>query len=453
MAIEQLLTALESSGIPTDVFSRAVQHIYARDANLGLVDDIMQLQELTGIKFDAASCRSEVEQGYGELVKNHRFTDLIRLHDITDLPFPKDLILKAHENDLLNNLLGSSFELGRVTGIKPSEEVVERIARKYMTAGNFVQLAALIKHNGISVDESFLQEKYFEFVRTGRWDELRAAETIFGIPLKISETDAQQLYLRDIASLNYPSFETLQKETGISPQVPKEKIQESYCLAAKRGDVHAIIRFTELTGIAPEFSEELLQEAYESFLHNEQYHELKDLREYTRVTPHSEPVQRKYLAYLETATSNDYEIDKIKLVLDSTGVAPSDELMQRTYEKLLEHHTAYRYQIGHLMKMTGIAPCEEKVQAAYEKSLSRGNYWEVSSLQEATGIVPRFNEEVVQKAFRNSIISGRHDDVKKIQDLTGVIPAPPFYQALVKSIMDHEDRMVLLARDRKNHDS
>jgi hypothetical protein len=297
---------------------------------------------------------------------------------------------------------------------------------------------------GIDPSEKIVQDAYVHFLRTGNVHWFGVLEEMTGIRPKPPEDEVQKAYAKNLIKGTLLNLEALRDWTGIEPRFSEDVVQDAYseCLrlpwqSYSEEQFKAIL---ELGGIAP--SEDTVQKAFAHHLAGGDIFGTADkLRELTGIEPSEDVVQEAYRSHIKSGAFDGVVVpNRFKMLQEMTGIEPEipEDTVQAAYKKFLKANNTDK--IKRLQELSGIQPelSEEDVQEAYAGCLKKGYVASIRQLQRLTGIEPEISEETVQEKyteeFKKMNFMCLNERLEKLQKLTGIEPKPSEYPALMGAI-------------------
>ena len=209
-----------------------------------------------------------------------------------------------------------------ITGVKPSEEIVQEGIREYVVNGWMIFLESLIEKTGIQpqLSEDIVQRSYTNLVVNGRIDYLKRLMEITGIEPKLPEKVVQKGYRTILDGIEEWGLKELKEITGIQPNLPNGIVQKKYRDKVKDGYVNRVGILIEGTGILP--SEKIVQQGFRIYWEKGKLKEIKELSEVTGINPKisESDVQERCKVYIKQGRLED-----LRLLMEITGIQPSNE--------------------------------------------------------------------------------------------------------------------------------
>ena len=221
------------------------------------------------------------------------------------------------------------------------EEVSRRIQKKYavyLEEENFVKLRELYDATGIKPSDDIVQKKYVAYIKEGRVDDSITFHSITRLKPNLSEDVVQEAYAACAREGRLPLLRDFQELTGIKPNLSddvlkkeyasyiekayeplkqkksssckeprfspfflqdwsEEGVQKKYVECVRERDIEQLIYLYEETGIKPNLSEDVVQEAYAACVKEGGWlPSLRDFQELTGIKPSKDV----YKAFIES---------------------------------------------------------------------------------------------------------------------------------------------------------
>jgi hypothetical protein len=215
---------------------------------------------------------SDIQEQYKELISQKRFTELVHLMNLSQLP-PAEYIVRLGYKSYIEEPQGKKvklffiMKLKEITNILPSKEILKTSCAISLEADTPEVLESLIRRLDIDKSiikelESTLQKTYTLYVAEGKFVDISKLMEVTGInPLEEIIHKGYKSYLEES---KFISFSGLKKRTGIPPD--EGMVQEiynqylgQYMLALNKRDaasaqswLERIIKTERVTKISPQ---------------------------------------------------------------------------------------------------------------------------------------------------------------------------------------------------------
>lgn len=178
----------ETTKIKPSLSQEAVQEGYDKFTRWGAMDQIEKLQKRTGVK--PSFSEEAVQEGYAYLIERG-FEEIKNKINIR--------------------------ELKEVTGISPSEDMVQKFYSDYFANRKIEEIIAIERETRVkpNLPNNLIQEHYIDYAQYGMFGTLGRLEKATGI--KMSEEAIQECYANCVKIGGLEGIKTLQKRTGVKP--------------------------------------------------------------------------------------------------------------------------------------------------------------------------------------------------------------------------------------------
>jgi len=311
-----------------------------------------------------------------------------------------------------------------MTGISPSDEVIEKFCDNYIGLGDCGMLKKLNVVLDDGLPEKIIQEFYSTILKGTSIDDLKRVSTLLDIKPKFTDSELETAYTYLIRHQQFESVKSLWDLTNVKIDVSDEIVHKAYDNLIKLGSVSYFDAVEIVTGIKPEPKAEDIEQGYDRKLNNYNLHNVDYLLKYIEVVgimPSNEVVQKAYINLI----SNE-RCDALKQLKSITGIKWSDETISAGYSKLLKPESSnFSPSLIFLKKLQNILqvkPSEELIQDAYFSTLKNPNFRaeEYHRFIDTTGFVPK--DEDMQEVYDSFFKAGKYNVIKKLFFLTNITP-------------------------------
>ena len=312
------------------------------------------------------------------------------------------------------------------------EEVDKRFSKEFRNAKEWRRdLQKFMDSTGIKPSEDLVQRTYKSILLGGGE---RDYDNLTEMGLAPSTNTVNQVYsqlLKEVSS----RIGTVCSMTFVKPEFKEDEIHEAYGRLLKRvghysEGIGGIWVLQKVTGIKPKPEE--IQAAYVSFLNPSHWgwgSSVKELKGVTGVKPifSKEDVHKQYLR-----ADNWNALYQFEDLAGATDIKPDDELAQQIYLNYKIVNADFKAEgFAFLKRIMGILPSEETMHKVYAKLFdAKWTLETIVDLSRITGINPQVHEGKVQNQYVQNLISEKtlgikEEEVKrlkKLQEITGVAP-------------------------------
>ena len=242
MTLEKLMEAADQVGIPNGNFAEAIQERYQSYLDSGLIQKLLTLYKLTGIKPMLA--KKEVQQSYAD---NASFVWQLRdLYSATGIKprIPQNKTDKAYNFFIEDGSVDYIAEFMELTGTRLSDEHIQSTYEYFINRGWHHRLEELNEVTGVEISEEVVQRCYVNYLKVSS-KVLTHSSYVFQDKAGFIAEDREER--EGIIS----QFKRLFKFTGVVPKVPVDLVEKTYRLLAKSGSTPQFKILREITGVEP----------------------------------------------------------------------------------------------------------------------------------------------------------------------------------------------------------
>jgi len=411
------------------------------------LDDLVKIAEAKNIS--AEELKNRIEEKYEDVLdvkptRNYDVNNIEIVKELSDLTGikPSEELVQSTYLKLLNNQWSSKFRnfglLREATKIKPNEKVEESIHNMYEEDLNASEILKIKENTGVAPSKEIIEDKLWRWIdfKSGSMygkssimaDYLKLTESF-----DISEEIVQKKY-EEIIKTRFPMrIGLLKKITGIKPELEEDVVQQKYreLLVNDSVKIYKFEWLLETTGIKPRLDREEVQEIYS----NLDPVFLLRLNKTLEIKPNlkKEVLQEKYDQSL-------FHQKNLKSLVELTGIKPEfkEETLERAYLDCLNKVDASlsleeALKVVETLKELGVdhKMSQDMAKKFYEaEAIENGGIImsRAFRLSKLTGIdVP---EETIQKAYWNMVREdscyryskkgAKEERVNELEELSGV---------------------------------
>lgn len=435
---------------------------------------------------------------YNILVQNEIIysTNIAKIHEITQVPIPPELVQQAYEKILspryvasvktdkgvfYNYGLSSALaEIYKASGIVP-QVPVEKVQQFYRSqldvdGGNASEIKKTIELTGIQpiFDSEDINNLYKQWILSGKEKYIKDIQEVTGIDpqfdgetlayvSKFIEAEIEKLGLDnyEVAEYGEKRFDinrleqklekvnTLTLITGI--KVDNERLQEIYTkiLTSDPYWPIKIEKIIKVTGIKTGLNFEQAQGQGEHLLETDVLVSLKSLQKYGQFIISSEVAIKAYDVFLQSISRyrTEYWTDKIISFKELTGIGPTEQQYAEMILVLFNNEDfARRSQnriveaAGLLQESFGVTVSESMARDIFKELFVIGDFEGIEGFRKKTGVTPEVPAEIVQKKCDELLQKRDLNTLRSIKGLLNLdsLPlTPEIVQGEYKKLFDN----------------